>query len=292
MRKLIFIILVIGGLVALGWWQILKLPPRLRIVLCDIGQGDAILIQAPGQYDLLVDGGPNRQVVSCLGKYLGFWNRRLELMMMSHPDADHATGLVFAAQRYAVSELLWAPIQAPAPAYQALRQTVNDNGLTTTSTTAGQIWSVGPAQMEILWPLTDLTGQKVSSTNNASVVARLEFNQVSLLLTGDAEVPVERELLGHYPAPKLQSDILKVGHHGSKSSTTAEFLTAVDPDIALVSVGANNRYGHPTAEVIDRLRASDVTIWRTDQSGDVVLVTDGDRIQNCSGRLDFFCWWW
>lgn len=288
MRKLIFIILIIGVIVVGLRWQVSKLPPRLRIVMCDIGQGDAILIQAPGQYDLLIDGGPNRQVVSCLGKYLGFWNRRLELVMMSHPDADHSTGLFFAAQRYGIQQLLWAPIQASTPAYQLLTQ----QSLPATPAVAGQVWPVGPAELKVLWPLTDLTDQPVPSTNNASVVARLEFNQVTLLLTGDAETPVEQALLAEYPAAELQSDILKVSHHGSKSSTTAEFLTAVHPSIALVSVGANNRYGHPASDVTRRLTDQGVTIWRTDEVGDVVIVTDGQTIKNCSTGLDFFCWWW
>ncbi|MEK7139292.1 MAG: ComEC/Rec2 family competence protein [Patescibacteria group bacterium] len=285
-------LVILIGIAAAVTWPRLQLPERVRIVICDIGQGDAILIQASGHYDLLIDGGPNRQVLSCLGKYLGFWDRQVELLVATHPDADHSTGLALVAEQYQISQILWTNLESSTLGYQALQQLVAEQPIAATVAVAGQQWPVGPATMDILWPLTDLTGQRPKSTNNTSIVSRVVFDSVAIMLTGDAEIPVEQELLRRYPVASLQSTMLKVGHHGSKSSTTAAWLAVVKPTWALISVGAKNRYGHPTAAVLARLAASGAEVRRTDQQGDIVLMTDGQTVRDCSAGLDFFCWWW
>jgi competence protein ComEC len=236
----------------LAWLAVGQLPDgRLHVAFLDIGQGDAILITTPQGQQVLVDGGPSpAALTSALGDEMPFWDRSLDVLIMTHADADHLTGLV---------ELLEG---AAGTAHHIL--------------TSGDQLDLGQGIiLEVLHPPPG--GMPEGDANANSVVLRLVWGQAAFLLTGDIEVEAEAQLLRS--GQPLAAQVLKVAHHGSGGSSTAEFLTAVDPAYAVISVGAENPYGHPAPAVLTRLAACGETmVLRTDQEGTIELVTDGSRL--------------
>jgi competence protein ComEC len=250
---------------------LLQLPDgRLHVTFLDVGQGDAILITTPRGQQILVDGGPSPVALSsALGSSMPFWDRSLDLVVMTHPDADHITGLAEVLERYRVDGWLDNGITSALLQQHAIpRQAVS----------AGTRLDLGRGLvLDVLHPQSGRLNRPDSGTNNDSVVLRLEWGGLSFLLTGDIEAEAERQLIDTGQA--LQSDVLKVAHHGSAGSSSVEFLAALSPNFAVISVGADNLAGHPAPEVLERLlQQGGVTVLRTDQLGTVEFSTDGQRL--------------
>ena len=233
-----------------------------------MGQGDAILIQSPDGRQILVDGGPSPSALNDeLGEVLPFWDRSLDLVVMTHPDADHATGLIPLFDRFAIGAALDGGTDDSAAA-TAWRNAADAAGTSPQAVVRGMRVRAGAAELAVLNPD---SGSDAQSDNNGSIVLRLDYGASSLLLMGDAESDAEQALLsGHLP---LRADVLKVGHHGSDAGTSAQFLAAVRPSLAVISVGADNRFGHPAPQLLARLR--DIQTLRTDERGRIELVSDG-----------------
>lgn len=245
----------------------------LRVVLLDVGQGDAILVTTPGNQQVLIDGGPDLRVLERLGEEMPFGDRRIELMMLSHTDADHVTGLVEVLRRYEVGKVLMTGVARDTTIYQAFLDAVRENGTQVIVADADHDLDLGAGVLlDILSPVESLFGKEVKEPNNASIVAKLVWKEHEILLTGDVEQEVEEEMLRE--GLDLRADILKVPHHGSKTSSSEAFLLAVDPDLALISVGKNNRYGHPREEVLERYAHLGIPVRRTDEEGTVELVLE------------------
>ncbi len=256
-------------------WQ--RLPDgRLHVVFLDVGQGDAIFIQTPSGRQVLVDGGPSESVlVSQLGRQMPFWDRTLDVMVLTHPDSDHVTGLVPVLERYQVDTVIFREMEVASEVYEYWLQLLGAEGATVYQGEAGLRLTLDEGlEMVVLHPGVELAGEGEGSTNNNSVVTRLIYGQVSVLLPGDIEMEVERQLVADGATPA--STVLKAAHHGSCSSTTQEFLDAVDPEVVVISVGADNHFGHPCAEVVERLDG--FPVYRTDEQGAVEIITDGTRV--------------
>jgi competence protein ComEC len=268
----------VGALLA--WMAILQLPDgRLHVAFLDVGQGDAIFVTTPQGQQILVDGGPSpTALTAALGRETPFWDCSIDLLVMTHPDADHITGLVEVLDRFQVDgwldngrpddDVLNAECQRQLAAGSVSRRIV----------CAGNRLDLGKGvSLEVLHPPPELMSGTESDPNNNSVVLRLVWGEASFLLTGDVEAEAE-ELLLESGQP-LAADVLKVAHHGGGGSSTAGFLAAVRPRYAVISVGADNRFGHPKQEVLDRLDAiGSVTTLRTDEQGTIEFVTDGQRL--------------
>jgi competence protein ComEC len=250
---------------------------KLRVSFLDVGQGDAILIQR-GSQQVLVDGGPSPQLLNLeLGKKMPFWDRTIELVVLTHPHADHLTGLVEVLKRYRVERALYPDLEDDSPLYGEWQGLIKED-INYTFAQAGQKINLGgDVTMEVLNPQVPPLSGTNSDMNNNSVVLRLCAGEISFLLTADIEREAEFELIAQ--GSKLSSTVLKVGHSGSKTSTTPDFLAEVNPAAAVISVG-ENRFGHPSGEVIGRLEKElgAEYIYRTDEQGTIEFTTDGERL--------------
>lgn len=260
--------------VAVALWAILLSTEddrRLTVHFMDVGQGDAILVEAPSGARLLVDGGPNPELLLArLGRSLPWWDRNLEALVLTHPQADHMNGLIEVARRYQVGLVIEGPATAESEAYRAWEALLAENRTERLRLAAGDRFQFGGVIGEALGP----DGLSGGNDNDRSLVLRLSYGVVSFLLPGDIEGPGETALLR--AGLPLASTVLKVAHHGSATSTGRAFLDRVDPIAAVISVGAGNRFGHPSAEVLQRLEGR--AIYRTDLHGTIVFTTDGRRL--------------
>jgi competence protein ComEC len=273
MRKLVTVprlVLALAFLAAIGWVALRGLPDgRLHVWFLDVGQGDAILIQAPDGQQILVDGGPSPSaLLDQLGAVLPFWDRSLDLVVLTHPDADHISGLIPLLDRYRVATVVDTVAPGDKAAESWLAAT-NAAHVSHQAAARGMRLTAGAVVLTVLSP--NDHGAQFDDGNNSSAVLRLDYGASSALLTGDAEGEAEQAMLD--AGLPLRADVLKVGHHGSNASTSPQFLAAVQPRLAVISVGADNRFGHPAPELLQRLKG--IEVLRTDQRGRIELKTDG-----------------
>ncbi len=247
---------------------------KLHVCFLDVGQGDAILIQKDGR-QVLIDGGPSPQaLMTSLGSELPFWDRTIDLVVLTHPDADHMTGLLEVLNRYDVETVLYPGVNHSSALYSGFLELLSEKDIHVIKAEAGQRISFSnDIYLDVLNPL---AGIRYSNIDNNSVVLRLESGNLSFLFTGDIMNEGEYGLIAHRAI--VNSDVLKIAHHGSSSSTTNELLNLVNPEIAVISVGSDNRYGHPTQEVIERLESRVSTgIYRTDIHGTIEFISDSEN---------------
>jgi competence protein ComEC len=258
----------------LVWLLILGSPgDRLTVTFLDIGQGDAILIRSPSGHNILVDGGPSGEAITAaLGRHLAFWDRHLHLVVLTHPDQDHLAGLVTVLERYDVDQVLAPAMNKDSPVFHAWEEAIADNHIPETQALAGEWVDLGGgATLSVLHPPPELLP---ADEDDNSVMLKVSQGDAAFLLTADIGAEGEEYLLGNHA--DLQAPVLKVAHHGSRSSTSADFLAAVQPLTAVISVGEDNRYGQPSLETLDRLDGRPV--FGTDLNGDVEISTDGHKL--------------
>ena len=277
--KLITIPLLIATI--LIWATIITLPDKyLHVSYLDIGQGDAILVQTPSGQNILIDGGPSSQDLCLeLSNKLPFWERTIDLIISTQPHADHITGLIEILQRYKVKQVIEAEIDYNSAIYQEWLAVTNNNHIKHISVEAGQVIDLGnDIKIEVLNPPAKLFEGTSNDTDNNGLVLRLCNGQISFLFTADIRHEAELNLI--MQRANLRSTVLKVAHHGSNTSSSVSFLSITDPEIAVISVGLENNYGHPNDEVINMLEnyVGDDRIYRTDISGTIEFKTDGNRL--------------
>lgn len=273
---------------------------QLQVIFCDVGQGDATLVQY-GNWQILVDGGPDAKVLTCLGEYLPYFDRTIEMVLASHQDSDHIGGLNSVFTNYRVKQLVWNGEAKETADFLAFNQAIQREeveGMTTLVPVHGQRVKIGTdLVLNYLFPrvapypkmtrlspdcethlqdISLLKSNKDISSNNGSIVLFIEHQQVTILLMGDLEASGELTL--NCLDLLNPTSVVKVGHHGSKSSSSQAFVDKTQPEYAVLSVGKNNRYGHPVPEVLSRYDAVGSIILRTDLLGSIVLLSDGARV--------------
>jgi competence protein ComEC len=244
----------------------------LKVVFFDVGQGDSIFIEGPCSHQILIDGGPDNKVLEKLSQNMPFWDNSLDLVVLTHPDYDHLSGLIEVLKRYEVENILWTGVSGKTNAYDKWIDSIEKEDLNTIISQKGlkissESCSAGNIEMEVIYPFENLEGREVKDINESSIVLKMDFKKSSFLFTGDITEPVEDQL------EKVNADLLKVAHHGSKTSTSEDFLNKVSPMIAVISSGKDNSYGHPHKEVLERLKR--IEVLRTDHMGDIEILNDG-----------------
>ncbi|MCH7801489.1 MAG: ComEC/Rec2 family competence protein, partial [Chloroflexi bacterium] len=284
---MLLVLIAATAAAVLMWTAAFSQPDdRLHVYFIDVGQGEAIFIETPGGQQILVDGGPDPSVVlGFLGDKMPFRDRTIELVVLTHAHNDHINGLTEVLRRYNVERILERQTDSESPAYYAWRSAVLNEGASITQAQSGQIIGFDDGvYIQVLNPHERLLRGTASDVDNASVVLRLVYGEVSFLLTGDMFSEAERALVARN-AP-IEADVLKVGHHGSRSSSSSGFLDMVGPAIAVISAGEDNRFGHPHEEVVEALRSRipDELIFVTGEYGTIEITTDGKQLDITTER--------
>ena len=274
-------LLGLEAMVALIWTANLSLPDgKLRVTFLDVGQGDAIFVQGPGGEQVLIDGGPDPlPVLRALGKRMPFWDRSLDLVVLSHADADHLGGLPEVLRRYRVAAVLDNRFPHDSPGWREWQAVLREEDATVVQAREGQVVKLGKdVALKVLHPPEPPLGGTNADVNNNSTVLQLRYGDATFLLTGDVELAAELSMVSR--GLELGSTALKVAHHGSHSSTSEEFLKRVQPRLAVITAGQGNRFGHPRAEAMERLVGSvgKDMMFVTCQHGSVEVATDGRRL--------------
>ena len=271
-RKLykIFIILAITGIFLAFpfFWITLSAENKLEIAFLDVGQGDASLIKTPFGQNVLIDGGADYKVIEELEKELPWWDRAIDLMVLTHPHNDHVAGLIFVLERYDVKKILYTGVVHSAPAYLEWLKIIKAKNIPLIIIDRPQKIIFGDSCfLDIIYPRKSLLGKSVNNLNNSSIIAELDCENKTVLFMGDAEIEVEEELIKIGDLGSVE--ILKVGHHGSNTSSHQEFLELVNPQKAIISVGKDNKFGHPSRRIIKRLERLGSEVLRTDLDGTI-----------------------
>lgn len=247
----------------------------LAVRMLDVGQGDAVLVQTPEGHEVLIDGGAHRGVLREVAAQQSWFDRHIDLVIATHPDTDHVGGLVDVLERYDVDLLLMTEVVGGSPAAAAFASAMKEEGAAVIPARAGQVIQLGASTtIHVLAPASGTAGWK---PNTASIIVKIVYGDTAVLLTGDAPSSVEDYLAETYGVG-LRANVLKLGHHGSKTSTSDYFLDTVDPQYAVVSAGHDNRYGHPHQSVVDRVLARDIETFHTGADGTVSFYSDGQRM--------------
>lgn len=294
MSKRHFIAGMLIGMILL-YFYVYTLPDgRLHLVFCNVGQGDAIYIRTPSNQDLLIDGGPDDKVLSCLGKNMPFYDRTIDVVILSHPQDDHLKGLLLVLARFKVKNFVVGVVGNETEGYQKLIGLLKEKNIPLKNLYTGDSFSLGQVKVSIFWPEKKWLAANLSSSlsdlstlsnlpvlgltttrqelNDFSHILHLSFGSFDALFTGDADSHIQPEIMRLIDLPEVE--VLKFPHHGSKYGALAEFLEKVSPELAVISVG-KNPWGHPTEETLKLLNSKAIKIKRTDREGDIEVVSNG-----------------
>ncbi len=242
---------------------------KLHVYFLDIGQGDSIMIQTPSNYKILVDGGPNRRVLTQVGKVLPFWDKKIDLLISTNPDKDHIEGLNSILEDYIVDKIWLSKDTNTTQSFEKLIANIEKFKIEADAPVVGDHIIVGDgSEIWVLWPKT--RDPQVPTINEGSIVVLLKYKEFTTLLTGDAESTTQP-----YEGLDKEIDVLKVPHHGSQNGLEVGYLNVLKPEIAVISAGKNNRYGLPHQSVLDQLASVSAKIFKTYEVGNIEVVSDG-----------------
>lgn len=243
-----------------------------RFAMLDIGQGDALFIESPTGTQVLVDAGPARKILGPLSKIMSPFDRHIDAIIITNPDSDHISGFLDVLKRYKVDQVFEPGTKNDSRTYQNLETEIKNKNIPNILAKKGMRLDLGGGVIvDILFPDRDVSD---FSVNDGSIVAKLQYGKTSILLTGDATAKTEKIILDEYAKTALASTVLKVGHHGSRTSSSIPFVKAVAPVYAFISDGRDNKYGHPHPETLDTLSSVGAKILRTDLLGTVIMKCD------------------
>lgn len=283
--KFFLIILIFGFLSFFSYYFISLHDKNTKIVFCDVGQGDASYIRIKNQVDVLIDAGPDRKILTCLGKHMPFFDKQIELAIISHFQKDHFGGFLYLLDRYQFKTIILPPISTPSETLQNFINKLSKKKVSIKFSYANNEINIKNTKIVFFWPIDDFVSKKllplqndvsqvlkttVLDSNFFSFVFLFEVDNFKVLYTGDAPSSILNKISSIYQS-NLKTNILKIPHHGSKNGLTKNFLKSVEPELAVISVGQKNPFGHPHQEILEILKAQGVKIRRTDIENDIVF---------------------
>lgn len=281
-KIIVFSVLILFSVSGLVVFQTSKFNDgKLHLIFCDVGQGDAILIKTPGGKYILVDGGPDDSVLNCLSKHMPFWDRNLQVVILTHPHADHLTGLISVVRRYNLISYDTENLKNQGGDLKILQDILAVKNLSARYLEKGDSFTdQANFKLETLWPseeyaknLTQKTDAEATDpdSNGFCVVQLLSYVNFKALLTCDTDAATGEKAA--FESGKV--NVLQIPHHGSKTGLSPLFLQEAVPDLAVISVGKNNNYGHPNQATLSLLKNHNIETLRTDEKGDIEIITDG-----------------
>ncbi len=300
-KKSLFKIVVFSVIVLLVSFFPSLYDKQTKIIFCDVGQGDASYIRVKNQVDVLVDAGPDKKVLTCLGRYMPFYDRKIELAIITHPQLDHFGGFLYLIDRYQIEKMLMSPLDSSSQSFKQLKKKLSQKKISLYFPKAGTKIKILNDRLNFYWPTEEfiaknllfpssylnndrrqneqdvlrVLGASSLDDNNFSLIFLFEENNFRVIYTGDATPKILNELALSVMTPSSDNDIkttiLKIPHHGSKNGLTKKFLQLANPMVAVISVGKKNSYGHPAKEILEMLQASKIKIKRTDEEGDIIF---------------------
>jgi competence protein ComEC len=253
---------------------------KLHVVFCDVGQGDGILITTPSNKQILVDAGPDKRILDCLSQHMPFWDRTIDIALLTHPHADHFAGYYYVIDRYRLEYFATEALRNNTDGFEELEKRLKIHNLPVRFVYSQDKWLTGDGvEIEIAGPekaflvAKDPDGIITSSAESASLAIKVSYGDFSVLLTGDAPLD-QMQMIAEEGAAGL--DVLQIPHHGSSTGVDKHIIESLSPALSIISVGKNN-YGHPKKEVLDVLQELGIKVLRTDKTGDVELVSDGEE---------------
>lgn len=276
-----FLLFILFSSVILIWYFVFSKKPVndfLTVAFLDVGQGDAIYIEAPNGKQMLIDSGPDGQVLASLAEVIPFGDRSIDIILATHQDMDHIGGFPYVLDNYKVSNIIENGGSSDTMIFKTLEEKVLKNKISKIIAHKGMRIIFDENRniyLDILFPDRDINDLE---SNEGSIVGKLVYGESSFMFTGDASIYTENLISWNESSLILDSDVLKLGHHGSKTSSSVLWLEEVDPEIAIVSAGKDNNYNHPSKEVIDRLESLDIPYFETSKEGNIIFKTDGVQL--------------
>jgi beta-lactamase superfamily II metal-dependent hydrolase len=287
-RRFFSILLAAGFLFFIYYFFWNAFNQKTKIVFCDVGQGDATYIRIKNKIDVLIDAGPDRKILSCLGHHMPFWDKKIEIAIISHPQKDHFGGFLFLLDRYKIEKIFLPPLDNPSLSFQILKGKIIKKSIPMNLITDEKNLKLAGDNLVFIWPTAEflaknlifakknytdnILGKSTLDDNNFSIVCLFQEEDFKALFTGDASPFVLNSIVSKEKSQLIEKiDLLKIPHHGSKNGLTKKFLMLAKPQVAVISVGKNNGYGHPNEEILAMLEAQKVKIKRTDKEGEIIF---------------------
>ena len=245
---------------------------KFQVHFIDVGQGDSILLKNENAF-MLIDGGPNSSVDKVVSYLKKAGVKKLDYVIATHPHEDHIGGIDGVIDNFEISKVYMPKVTATTKTFKDVVESMKKKNLKAKNPTPGETFKLGEAEITILAP----NSTTYEDTNNYSIVLRVTYGSNSFLFTGDAETLSEKEILKK--GFEVKADVIKLGHHGSRTSSSSTFIKAVNPKYSVITLAQGNDYGHPHKEVMERIKEMGIKLYRTDESGDIVLTSDGKNIK-------------
>lgn len=275
------IALIVAGLIILTFFGLKLIDYNknlLKIVYLDVGQGDASLITTASRQNILIDCGPDQIILSALNRHIRWWNKQIDLVIISHDHADHWGGLIYLSKKYKINKVLLAtPPKLSNELSALLEQLASQETKIINLYSPAEIKLPDNSHLSILWPNNQQINDFIDDPNNQSLVVLWQYGLSSFLWTGDLESAAENKIINNKKLSK-SINLLKIGHHGSWTASSPDWLNYWQPNLALISVGLNNKFNLPSQITIDRLKRLNIKIWRTDLDGDLVIYSNGQLV--------------